>query len=119
VPERKRSKERFEWALLAEQGRYAEDVREIAKKLEEEFSHFPVPGEEALRQKLQTLDDALAALADLNKRMTLVRMISDAIDSYRSATGADEQDRARAALLYVLEDIGRRVPEGPEAQPEA
>jgi hypothetical protein len=118
VTKRKLSKERFEWALLAEQGRYAEDVREIAKKIQEEFSEFPVPGEEALREKLDTLDEALSTLADLNKRMTLVRMIGDAIETYRNATGADEQDRARSALLFVLDDLGRRIPERGASEPQ-
>lgn len=118
---RKPSKERFEWALLAQQGRYAEDVREIAKRLQQEFSDFPEPGEEALRAKLETLDDALLALSDLNDRMALVRMLSEAIARYRSADGADERDRARAALLVVLDELGRRVPEhgGPGPPQEA
>jgi hypothetical protein len=117
---RKPSKERFEWALLAQQGRYAEDVREIAKRLQEEFSHFPEPGEQALRAKLETLDDALLTLSDLNERMALVRMLSDAIERYKTASSPDEQDRARAALLVVLDALGRRVPtqEGPPPQPE-
>lgn len=118
---RKPSKERFEWALLAQQGRYAEDIREIAKRLQEEFSHFPEPGEEALREKLETLDDALLTLSDLNDRMALVRMLSDAIERYRSADGDDERDRARTALLVVLDAVGRRVPDQGEStqQPEA
>jgi hypothetical protein len=115
---RKPSKERFEWALLAQQGRYAEDVREIAKRLQREFSHFPEPGEEALRAKLETLDDALLALSDLNDRMALVRMLSEAIERYRNTETADERDRARAALLVVLDELGRRVPEQGPAPPE-
>jgi hypothetical protein len=115
---RKPSKERFEWALLAQQGRYAEDVREIAKRLQEEFSQFPEPGEEALRAKLDALDDALLTLSDLNDRMALVRMLSNAIEHYKSAEGDDERDRARAALLVVLDELGRRVPEPGESGPQ-
>jgi hypothetical protein len=114
----KPSKDRFEWALLAQQGRYAEDVREIAKRLQEEFSHFPEPGDEALQTKLEALDDALLTLNDLNDRMALVRMLGGAIERYKSAETEEEQDRARAALLVVLDAVGRRVPVQEGSPPE-
>ena len=118
MKEHEPSKERFEWALLAEQGRNAEDVREIAKRIQEEFSHFPAPGEVALQEKIESLNEALSNLTDLNARMTSLRMIGEAIESYRKATSADEQDRARAALLFVLEDLDRQVPDKGRPEPQ-
>jgi hypothetical protein len=115
VTGREPPRERFEWALLAEQGRYAEAVRDISKALQDEFSRFPAPPDPALREKIGTLEDAVGALTDLNDRMNLVRLIGDAVASYKNAKSDEERDRALAAVLLVLEALDRRVPDAREA----
>jgi hypothetical protein len=109
-PPRDRGAQRFRWAILAEEGRYAEAVRGIAAAVEREFSEFPLPVEESMRDKLAALDDAVSALEALSRRMTLLRMVSEAVHRYADAKVDDERERARIALLFVLDELGRDVP---------
>ena len=107
---REKSTERFEWALAAEQGRYAEAIRRIAEMVSEEFSSFSSPPEEDLRERLASLDAAIAAMADLSDRIERLRMVAHATRRYIEATVDDDRERARLALLVALEELDRHVP---------
>lgn len=106
-----RSSERFEWTLAAEQGRYAEALRRIAEIVRDEFSEFATPPERGLREKLGALDEAIAAMADLGERIERLRMVAEATRCFAETIDPNEQERARLALLLVLEELDRHVPE--------
>jgi hypothetical protein len=104
--------DRFERALVAEQGRYAEAVRRIAELVREEFSHFASPPERGLRDKVAALEAAVDELTDLSARIERLRMIAEATRRYTETTEPDEQDRARLALLLALDELDQHIVAG-------
>jgi hypothetical protein len=110
MPPREESTERFEWALAAEQGRYAEAMRRMAEVVREEFSSFSSPPEQDLREKLVSLDAVISAMADLSDRIERLRMVAQATRLYVEASDENERERARVALLLALEELDRHVP---------
>jgi hypothetical protein len=107
----RRSAERFEWTLAAQQGRYAEAVRGIAELIREEFSEFSSPPEQGLREKVAALDAAVATLADLGDKIERLHMVAEASRRYVETADPNERERARLALLFALEEVDRHVPE--------
>ena len=105
-----RKTRRFEWILAAEQGRHAEALRRIAELVHDEFSHFSVPPEEELTEKLAALDNAIKEMSELGARIERLRMVAEATRTYAGSTDDDERERARHALLIALEDLDRFVP---------
>ena len=106
----KRSEERFEWTVLAEQGRHLESLRKLASSVREELS-APVQPEQSLREKVAALDEALTEMRSLTRRINVLRMVAEATAAYRQAKNDDERGRAQKALALALEALDRQVPE--------
>jgi hypothetical protein len=107
---RRRSEERFEWAVVAEQGRHLEALRKLAASVREELSN-PLRPEESLRGKVAALNEALTEMRSLTRRIEVLRMVSEATDAYRRASDDGQRDRARTALMLALDALDRQVPE--------